>query len=90
MITTKLTSRGGVTIPKEIREHLGPKPGDRVVFVLKDGEASMRPAKPTLHVMRGSVEPRHEPEDFGAVRSKVRKEFDRRRAGRLEEGSRDG
>ena len=30
-----LTSKGQVTIPKEAREHLGPKPGDRVRFFIQ-------------------------------------------------------
>jgi len=81
MITTKLTSRGRVTIPKEIREHLGLNPGDQVGFVLKDGEVLLRSAKPTLQDLRGSVEPRQEPEDFRAVREKVREKVARRRAG---------
>ncbi len=32
MIEVKVTSRGQVTIPKEIREALGVQPGDRLVF----------------------------------------------------------
>src|SRR3954451_15522174 len=33
MATTKLTSRGQVTIPKDVRERLGLRPGDEIVFV---------------------------------------------------------
>lgn len=32
----KLTSKGQVTIPKEIRDRLGLKPGDRVQFFVDD------------------------------------------------------
>jgi len=32
MKEVKVTSRGQVTIPKEIREALGLRPGDRIVF----------------------------------------------------------
>jgi AbrB family looped-hinge helix DNA binding protein len=38
-----LTSKGQTTIPKEIRESLGMKPGDRMTFTLMpDGTVSMR------------------------------------------------
>ena len=90
MITSKLTSRGRVTIPKEIREYLGLNPGDRVRFVLEDGKLVMQLAKLTLQDLRGAVEPRQQPEDFDAVRSKVRKKVARRTAKGLEPGSRDG
>jgi AbrB family looped-hinge helix DNA binding protein len=90
MITSKLTSRGRVTIPKEIREYLGLNPGDRVRFVLKDGKLVMQLAKLTLQDLRGAVEPGQQPEDFGAVRSKVRKKVASRTAKGPELGSRDG
>jgi AbrB family looped-hinge helix DNA binding protein len=37
MITAKVTSKGQVTIPKEIREKLGVRPGEAVGFEEKDG-----------------------------------------------------
>ncbi len=38
-----LTSKGQTTIPKEIRESLGMKPGDRMTFTLMhDGTVVMR------------------------------------------------
>jgi AbrB family looped-hinge helix DNA binding protein len=89
MIAVRLTSRGRVTIPKEIREHLKLKPGDRVFFVLRHGEVVMQAAVPSLLQMRGSIKPRHEPEDLGAVRSQVRREMARRRASRSEQGPGD-
>jgi AbrB family looped-hinge helix DNA binding protein len=57
MITSRVTSRGRVTIPKEIRERLGLKPGDRVVFVQRRGEIALQARMPMLHDMRGSVKP---------------------------------
>jgi len=45
-----LTSKGQTTIPKEIRESLGMKPGDRMSFTLMpDGTVSLRVK--TKHVM---------------------------------------
>jgi len=35
--STTLTSKGQTTIPKEIRDSLGMKPGDRMTFTLMPG-----------------------------------------------------
>jgi AbrB family looped-hinge helix DNA binding protein len=37
-----VTSKGQVTIPKELRERLGLRPGDRVEFLLHEGEVVLR------------------------------------------------
>lgn len=37
MITSKVTSRGQVTIPKQVRERLGVHPGDNVSFEERGG-----------------------------------------------------
>ena len=44
MATSTLTSEGQVTIPKEIRDHLGLKEGDRLAIELDDqGRVVLRP-----------------------------------------------
>lgn len=40
-----ITSRGRITIPKEIREKLALKEGDRLVFVIDSGYAIIRKAQ---------------------------------------------
>lgn len=40
-----ITSEGQITIPKEVRQRLGLKQGDQVVFVTENGMTVMRPAK---------------------------------------------
>ncbi|MGN6756317.1 MAG: AbrB/MazE/SpoVT family DNA-binding domain-containing protein [Thermomicrobiales bacterium] len=40
-----LTSKGQLTVPAEVRRQLGLKQGDKVAFILKDGQV-------TLHVPR--------------------------------------
>lgn len=37
MIFAKVTSKGQVTIPKEVRERLGVRPGEAIGFEEKDG-----------------------------------------------------
>jgi AbrB family looped-hinge helix DNA binding protein len=46
MPTTTLTSKGQVTIPKEVRERLGLSEGDRLEFVFDErGRVIVRPEK---------------------------------------------
>jgi len=40
--TATLTSKGQITIPKEIREKLGLKKGDKLVLIEKDGNVILR------------------------------------------------
>lgn len=41
----KVSGKFLITLPKEVREHLGVKEGDRVVFIKKDSEVIIRNAK---------------------------------------------
>ena len=40
-----ITSKGQVTIPQEVRQRLGLKQGDQVVFVTENGLTVMKPAR---------------------------------------------
>jgi antitoxin PrlF len=80
MVGSKITSKGQTTIPKRIRDELGLEPGDRVQFVLKDGEVVLHPIKSTLLDLRGSIKPIHRPEDFGEVRQEVKRQVTRKAA----------
>jgi AbrB family looped-hinge helix DNA binding protein len=73
MALAKITSKGQTTIPKEIRDYLQLAPGDRVMFIQRDGEVVLRPVTQTLLDLRGSVKPRRRPEDFDRVRQEVKK-----------------
>jgi AbrB family looped-hinge helix DNA binding protein len=44
MSVGSITTKGQITIPKEVREKLDLKEGDRVVFVIESGQATMRKA----------------------------------------------
>jgi antitoxin PrlF len=37
MSKTKITSKGQVTVPKQVRERLGLQPGDELEFIEEDG-----------------------------------------------------
>jgi antitoxin PrlF len=43
--SSTISSKGQITVPLEVRKHLGLKPGDRVEFVLNDHETAIRPAR---------------------------------------------
>jgi AbrB family looped-hinge helix DNA binding protein len=39
----KITTKGQITLPKDVRDRHGLKPGDRVEFVEEDGKTWVRP-----------------------------------------------
>jgi antitoxin PrlF len=53
MIST-ITSKGQVTIPKEIRSFLGIKPSDKINFTVEKGNVVLKPVR-TLKDFRGSI-----------------------------------
>ncbi len=46
MVTSKLTCKGQVTVPKSVRDSLGLRAGDKLEFVNDDGRISIRRAPP--------------------------------------------
>jgi AbrB family looped-hinge helix DNA binding protein len=54
---TTLTSKGQVTIPKEVRDELGLKPRDKIRFSLENGHVVLRKAYPSLEDIVGSLPP---------------------------------
>ena len=57
MQLTTITSKGQVTIPKELRIELGLKPGDKVIFEKGEKGAKMRPI-PDFFALKGSLKSR--------------------------------
>jgi AbrB family looped-hinge helix DNA binding protein len=56
MATATVTSKGQITIPKEVREHLGLETGDRVVFVVQsDRDIVLKPAKTDIRELHGML-----------------------------------
>ncbi|MBI2620935.1 AbrB/MazE/SpoVT family DNA-binding domain-containing protein [candidate division WWE3 bacterium] len=51
---SSLTQKGQVTIPHEIRSHLGLRPFDKVIFIRGNKDVVLRPAKDFLK-LKGSI-----------------------------------
>ena len=46
MIESSITKNGQTTLPKPVRETLGVRAGDRVRYVISDGEVRILPVRP--------------------------------------------
>jgi AbrB family looped-hinge helix DNA binding protein len=58
MPMSTITSKGQITLPKVIRDRLGVRPGDRVVFRERaDGEIVVEAATVDLRTLRGRLRP---------------------------------
>lgn len=56
MTTATITSKGQLTLPKEIRTALGVGPGDRVDFVrMEDGNFAVLPATQSVKSLKGLI-----------------------------------
>jgi AbrB family looped-hinge helix DNA binding protein len=59
MATATLTSKGQTTIPKQVREHLNLRPGDKLDFVIESaGRVVIRPAKLDVRELKGLLKRR--------------------------------
>ncbi len=70
-----LTSKGQMTIPKEVRKALNLKPSEKVIIVVEGNRAIIQPLKGNLLDIGGSVKitDREKPIDFKKVREEVKK-----------------
>ncbi len=74
MPTSTVTSKGQTTIPKEIREHLHLKPGDRVEFVTdEDGRVMVLAATVDVAELAGILKPPPKPVTLEEMAQAVRK-----------------
>jgi len=56
MPSATVTSKGQITIPKDVRERLGLEAGDRVVFVVQsDRDVVLKPAKTDVRELHGML-----------------------------------
>ena len=56
MAAATITSKGQVTIPKEVREDMGVSAGDRLDFVrMEDGNYAVLPASHSVKALKGII-----------------------------------
>lgn len=75
-IISTITSKGQVTIPAEVRKHLGLKARDKVVFVVEE-EGAVRlspPRYPDLASIRGAAGSLKKPLSWQEVRETARED----------------
>ena len=63
----RITSKGQVTVPAEVRRKLGVKPGETIVFRIREDRVELDRAPMSLEEAFGSVSPLNRPEDFEAL-----------------------
>lgn len=56
MPTSKITSKGQITVPKDVRAALGVQPGDRIAFTIRrDGTVTVAADTIDVRSLRGRV-----------------------------------
>jgi antitoxin PrlF len=77
-MTSTVTRKGQVTIPKRIREEMDLHLGDRVLFLVRDDEIVLKPMRVSILDLQGTVAPKNRPEDFDRVRATVKRRHARK------------
>jgi AbrB family looped-hinge helix DNA binding protein len=73
-----ITRKGQVTIPKEIRDHLKAKEGEKVAFVMRGDDVILRMMRGNILDLKGTVKPLKRPQNFEGIRKSVKKAITRR------------
>ena len=69
---TIISSKGQITIPKEIRDYFALKQADKLVMTVIDKDTFIvKPIKKSFLDYFGSVKPKHKPENLAKVREFV-------------------
>lgn len=70
-----LTSKGQMTVPKEVRKALNLKPSEKVIIVVEGDQAVIKPLKGNILDIGGSIRipDKEKPVDFQKVREEVKK-----------------
>jgi AbrB family looped-hinge helix DNA binding protein len=56
-IISTITSKGQITLPSEVRRHLGVTTSDKIAFVIEDEGVRIKPVTRTVASLYGSVSP---------------------------------
>jgi AbrB family looped-hinge helix DNA binding protein len=80
MATSTITAKGQTTVPKEVRDHLGLRPGDRIEFVIEpDGGVRVEALSVDLRSLKGTLRRYVEkPVSLGDMRNAIRNRFGKR------------
>ncbi len=75
-----LTSKGQMTIPKEVRKALNLKPSEKVIIVVEGNQAIIKPLRGNILDIGGSIKitGKEKPIDFKKVREEVKKRIAKR------------
>ena len=71
--TATISSKGQLTIPKPVREALGLKPGEKVLFTLREGKAELEPISGDIQQWRGVLQAERSGVPWEEVREHVRR-----------------
>jgi antitoxin PrlF len=79
-----LSSKGQVTIPAEVRRHLGLKKGERILFVIEPegGVRLVVPEYPTIDSLRGIAGTLPHPMSWSEVKAIAREDHVAKKLGR--------
>ena len=78
MLTSSITQKGQVTIPKKIRDALNLKTNDKVIFVRRGKSIIIKPVR-DISSLRGIVKV-NDSQDLVSIREKVKTEVSKRLA----------
>ena len=76
MLTSTITQKGQVTIPKQIRNVLNLKTNDQVVFVRRGNDIVIKPVRDILD-LRGTIKVKGV-QDYNKIRETVRSDIAKR------------
>jgi len=79
-----LTSKGQMTIPKEVRKALNLRPSEKVIVVVEGNQAILKPLRGNLLDLGGSVKipEKEKPIEFRKVREELKKKMAKKIAGK--------
>ena len=74
MAKAQVTSKGQITVPKEIREYLTIQTGDKIEFVITvDGSVVVRPCKFGVNDLKGSLNRKGKKVSFEEMEKAIKK-----------------
>jgi antitoxin PrlF len=75
MAVSILTKKWQTTVPKDIRNFLGLKPNDKILYLIEGKKVVLKPLKGNILNLRGSVKIKEKPIDFKKLRDDTRKKI---------------